>query len=44
MDSDGTKSHSAHTGTQPAKKSAGDQDGITGGLGAVEVPEGLGAK
>ena len=44
MDNSNTASHIAQTGKAPTVESAGDQDGLTGGLGAVEVPDGMGAK
>ena len=47
VDRDNTLRHVAQSGIQPSKPNAGDQDGLTGGLGAVEVPlgpGGLGAK
>ncbi|CAL5223894.1 g6489 [Coccomyxa viridis] len=45
VDRDNTMRHIAKEGTQPKKDDAGDQDGLTGGLAAVEVPAGgLGAR
>ena len=44
VDNSNTASHIAQTGKAPRDESAGDQDGLTGGLGAVEVPDGMGAK
>lgn len=42
---DNTLRQIAKEGTQPKNDNAGDQDGLTGGLDAVEVPAGgLGAK
>ena len=45
VDRDNTMRHIVKEGTQPKKDDAGDQDGLTGGLAAVEVPAGgLGAR
>ena len=44
IDRDDTLRHIAKEGTQPSKSDAVGQDSLTGGLGAIEVPGGLGAK
>ena len=45
VDRDNTMRHIAKDGTQPKMDNSGDQDGLTGGLDAVEIPAGgLGAR
>ena len=44
VDNSNTTRHIAQEGTQPAKTAIPGQESLTGGLDAVEIPPGMGAK
>ena len=44
VDNSNTTQHIAQEGTQPVKTAPPGQESLTGGLDAVEIPPGMGAK